>query len=99
MTKILGFTGGEIGGLYIVSTSIVVVLSLIVSVPFVEEIVRLIFKYYLYKRMSGYLPCAVDKACYIKMIVLGIVSYLAVVVMQLIKIRGIKKSDALKTLE
>ena len=99
MTKILGFTGGEIGGLYIVSTSIVVVLSLIVSVPFVDEIVRLIFKYYLYKRMSGYLPCAVDNACYIKMIVLGIVSYLAVVVMQLIKIRGIKKSDALKTLE
>ena len=99
MTKILGFTGGEIGGLYIVSTSIVVILSLIVAVPFVDEIVRLIFRYYLYKRMSGYLPYAVDSGIYVEMIVIGIASYLAVVVMQLLKIRAIKKSDALKTLE
>ena len=36
MTKILGFKNGEIGGLYIVATSIMVVISLVVSVPIVN---------------------------------------------------------------
>ena len=99
MTKILGFTGNEIGGLYIASTSIVVVVSLFLAIPFVDWLLRLIFKNYLYKRMSGYLPYCVSKDCYLQMILLGIGSYVGVVILQLFKIRGIKKSDALKTLE
>jgi len=99
MTKILGFTGGEIGGLYVVSTSIIVVASLFLAVPLVDWLLRLIFKNYLYQRMSGYLPYCVTSDCYVKMILLGIGSYAAVVAMQFLKIRGIKKSDALKTLE
>ena len=99
MTKILGFTNGEIGGLYIASTSIVVVASLFLAIPLVDWLLRLIFENYLYQRMSGYLPYCVSNDCYVKMILLGIGSYVAVVIMQLLKIRGIKKSDALKTLE
>ena len=99
MTKILGFTNGEIGGLYIASTSIVVVASLFLAIPLVDWLLRLIFENYLYQRMSVYLPYCVSNDCYVKMILLGIGSYVAVVIMQLLKIRGIKKSDALKTLE
>ena len=99
MTKILGFTGGEIGGLYIVSTSIVVVGSLLLAVPLVDWLLRLIFKNYLYQRISGYLPYCISNDCYWKMLILGIVSYVAVVVLQLFKIHRIPKSDALKTVE
>ena len=99
MTKILGFTGGEIGGLYIVSTSLVVLASLLLAVPLVSWLLRLVFKTYLYQRMSGYLPYCIDNACYVKMVLIGLASYVAVVVLQLWKIRRIPKSDALKTLE
>ena len=99
MTKILGFTGGEIGGLYIVSTSLVVLGSLLLAVPLVSWILRLIFKTYLYQRMSGYLPYCIDNSCYVKMVLIGLASYVIVVAMQLWKIRRIPKSDALKTLE
>ena len=99
MAKILGFTGGEIGGLYIVSTSFVVVASLLLAIPMVDWLLRLIFKKYLYQRMSGYLPYCISNDCYWKMIILGLVSYAAVVVLQLIKIRNVRKSDALKNVE
>ncbi|MBP5282759.1 MAG: ABC transporter permease, partial [Lachnospiraceae bacterium] len=99
MTKILGFTGGEIGGLYVVSTSLVVIASLLLAIPLVDQMIRLIFKYYLYKRMSGYLPYCISSNCYVEMFLLGLGSYVAVVILQLLKIRKIPKSDALKTLE
>ena len=99
MTKILGFSNGEIGGLYIASTTIVVVASLFLAIPLVDRLLRLIFENYLYKRVSGFLPYCVSNDCYVKMVLLGIASYAAVVILQLLKIRAIKKSDALKTLE
>ena len=99
MTKILGFTGGEIGGLYIVSTSIVVVGSLLLAVPLVDWLLRLVFKNYLYQRISGDLPYCISNDCYWKMLLLGSASYVIVVVMQLFKIHRIPKSDALKILE
>ena len=49
--------------------------------------------------MSGYLPYCVSSSCYIEMVILGIVSYVIVVVLQLFKIKKIKKSDALKNVE
>ncbi|MBQ6661205.1 MAG: ABC transporter permease [Lachnospiraceae bacterium] len=99
MTKILGFTGREIGGLYIVSTSLVVVASLLLAVPLVDWLLHLVFKTYLYRRLSGYLPYCVSSDCYVKMVLLGIASYIAVVALQLWKIHKIPKSEALKTLE
>ena len=99
MAKILGFTKGEIGGLYIVSTTIVVIASLFIAVPIVDWLIRLIFKYYLYKRMSGYLPYNVSSSCYLKMVVYGLISYVLVAISQFVKISKIKKSDALKNVE
>ena len=54
MTKILGFKNGEIGGLYIVATSIMVVISLVVSVPIVNALLKWAFSSYLYRIY----PCA-----------------------------------------
>ena len=74
MTKILGFSNGEIGGLYIASTTIVVVASLFLAIPLVDRLLRLIFENYLYKRVRGFLPYGVSNDCYVKMVLLGIVS-------------------------
>jgi putative ABC transport system permease protein len=99
MVKILGFTNGEIGGVYIVATSVVVVLSLLVAVPLTDSILRLLFHSYLYTQMTGYIPYIISSNCFVFMIVLGLICYAAVSVLQLVKIQRIPKSDALKNVE
>ena len=99
MTKILGFTGGEISGLYVASTSIVVVFGLLISIPLTDQLMRLVFKKLLYTKINGYLPYCIDNSCYIKMVLLGLLSYAVVAALQLLKISKIKKSEALKITE
>ena len=99
MTKILGFKNGEIGGLYIVATSIMVVISLVVSVPIVNAMLKWAFSSYLYTMMTGYIPYMVRRSCFVEMVILGIVCYAVVAVLQLVKISKIPKTDALKNVE
>lgn len=99
MTKILGFKNGEIGGLYIVATSIMVVISLVVSVPIVNALLKWAFSSYLYTSMTGYIPYMVRRSCFVEMVILGIVCYAVVAVLQLVKISKIPKTDALKNVE
>jgi putative ABC transport system permease protein len=99
MVKILGFTNGEIGGLYIVATSVVVVISLLAAVPLADSILRFMFQSYIYTEMTGYLPYSISPNCFVFMIVLGLICYGAVSVLQLVKIQRIPKSDALKNVE
>ena len=89
MTKILGFKNGEIGGLYIVATSIMVVISLVVSVPIVNAMLKWAFSSYLYTMMTGYIPYMVRRSCFVEMVILGIVCYAVVAVLQLVKISKI----------
>lgn len=99
LTKILGYTNGEIGGLYIITTFIVVALSLLLTIPLVDQIMKWMFTGYLYTQMTGYIPYIVSDSCYVKMLIMGIFSYLVVCLIQIIKIQKIPKSDALKNLE
>jgi putative ABC transport system permease protein len=99
MVKILGFTNGEIGRLYIVATSVVVIFSLLVAVPLTDSILRFLFHSYLYTEMTGYIPYIISPNCFVFMIVLGLICYGAVSVLQLVKIQRIPKSDALKNVE
>ncbi len=99
MTKILGFSNGEIGGLYIVATSVVVVLSLLLSIPIMHITLKVLFEQLLYIRMTGYIPFIISPMCYVKMVILGICSYAVVAAFQMIKINRIPKSNALKNVE
>ncbi|MCQ2407122.1 MAG: FtsX-like permease family protein, partial [Oscillospiraceae bacterium] len=99
MCKILGFQNGEIGMLYILSTSIAVIIGLILAVPVADSILRWAFNSYLYKVVSGYFPYNVRSSTFMFMIALGIVSYCVVAVLQLLKIRKIQKGEALKNVE
>ena len=44
MTKILGYTNGEISRLYILSTSLVVILCLLISLPIETTIMEVLFR-------------------------------------------------------
>ena len=89
----------EIGGLYIITTFAVVVISLLLSIPIVNVIMRWMFSSYLYTQMTGYIPYIISDSCYVIMFVMGVLSYLVVCVIQMIKIKKIPKSDALKNVE
>lgn len=99
LTKILGYSDMEIGGLYIITTFAVVVISLLLSIPIVNVIMRWMFSSYLYTQMTGYIPYIISDSCYVIMFVIGVLSYLVVCVIQMIKIKKIPKSDALKNVE
>jgi putative ABC transport system permease protein len=99
MTKILGFSNGEIAGLYIVATSVVVIISLLISIPITNYILQLIFNSYLYTMITGYIPYSISNSCFIEMFILGIISYGIVALLQIHKIKKIPKSDALKNVE
>lgn len=96
MTKILGFSDTEIGKLYIVITSVVVVLSLLISIPLISLALKWAFSSYLYTQMTGYIPYIISNNCYITMFVLGVVSYALVSLLMLLKIKKTPLGEALK---
>lgn len=99
MVKILGYSNGEIGGLYIAATSVAVVVFLLLSVPICYFVLKWLFGSYLYTEISGYIPYMISETIFVKMIIYGILSYAAVAAMQMFKISRIPKSDALKNVE
>ena len=99
MAKILGYRGGEIEGLYIRPTTIVIVLSLLASIPLSVIVIRLVWKVMFVTEMSGWIDCVFANDIYLKMFLLGIASYVLVVLFELFRIRKIPKDQALKNME
>lgn len=99
MTKILGYKDSEIGGLYIASTSIAVVVGLIIAVPFIDISMKAIFKGYLYTMMTGYIPCSINPMTYVVTVTVGLVCYAVVAILQMRKVSKVSKSEALKNAE
>jgi len=98
MTKILGYTDGEINRLYVWMTSVVVVVSVIGTIPLVNYIMKYLFAAVL-SDYPGWLPYHVPFTAYIRMAVLGIISYTVVAFIQMRKVKKVPKSDALKIVE
>ena len=99
MTKILGYKTSEIASLYILSTSIAVLVGLLLSIPFIDIAMRAIFKGYLYTVMTGYIPYIMNPMTYAVMFVTGVVCYTVVALLQMRKVSKVSKSEALKNVE
>ncbi len=99
MAKILGYSNTEIGRLYILSTSIMVVASILISLPLENELLQIIWKKMMMTMMSGWLPYYVEPAIPVKMFVTGVVSYAAVAVFEMRKIKKVPMDMALKNVE
>ena len=98
MTKILGYSGRETGRLYISPTAWVVMISLVVTLPLAAIAMRYIYNYYMLQ-MKGWLTFFIAPATYVRMLLIGVVSYFVVSAVQYLRIRRIPMEQALKNNE
>ncbi len=98
MTKILGYSEAEISSLYVVTTSIVVIASLILTIPLVNLLMEQVFVV-MFSEYSGWMPYYVPFSAYIKMIITGIVAYAVIAFGQFRKVKKIPLGIALKNVE
>ncbi len=98
MTKILGYNNYEISGLYIVSTSIVVVLSFLLTMPLVNMIMKSVCEI-MFMEFSGWIPYAVPYTVYVKIIASGIIAYALIAFMQFGRVKKVPLDVALKNVE
>lgn len=99
MAKILGYTNLEISGLYIASTSVVVVAGILISLPLEREIMYVLFKEIMMSMITGWIPFYLDKMILVKMFVMGIVTYGIVALFEYRKVRNVPMDEALKNVE
>ena len=96
LTKILGYKNKEIGGLYLATTSLVVIAGILGTIVLSRFVVDFLYTEMMIKSMSGWMPLVVDASVYIKMAAIGICSYAAVALLELIKIKKVPMGMALK---
>ena len=98
MTKILGYSNKEINSLYITPTTIVVISSMLITIPVVSVIIDYVMDIAL-SGYAGYLPFYVPMSVYVKMFLLGVVSYAVIAFMQTRRVKKIPLDIALKNVE
>lgn len=99
MTKILGYRGGEIGALYIVPTSILVVAFILISFILADRLMEFLFRYMIGQMMTGWIFYRVNPEIWIRMFLLGAATYAVVALLEYIRILRIPKGEALKNAE
>ena len=98
MTKILGYENKEIASLYLVSTSIVVVLADMISVVIGTLVMKVAWKMMLFS-YSGWFAFKVKPLGYVKMFAFVLIGYLIVMVFDFKRIKKIPMDQALKNVE
>lgn len=98
MTKILGYQNSEINGIYIMTTSMVVVLSMLLTIPITNIALKQVCEYF-FKSYPGWLPYYAAPSVFVKMAVLGIISYAVIAFFQTRKVKKVPLADALKNVE
>lgn len=98
MTKILGYENKEIASLYLVSTSIVVVLADLISVVIGTLVMKVAWKMMLFS-YSGWFAFKVKPLGYVKMFAFVLIGYLIVMVFDFKMIKKIPMDQALKNVE
>jgi putative ABC transport system permease protein len=99
MIKILGYSDREISRLYILSTSVVVIILLFASLPVCSIIIEYLWRTMIKAEMTGWMMYRVNPSVYIKMILLGLSGYTIVSFLEMKKIRKIQMEEALKNME
>lgn len=99
MAKVLGYSNGEIAKLYIIPTTVMVVLFILISLPIENYIMYYIFREVLLTQISGYLPYWLDPVIPVQMFCYGLGTYLVVAIMEYRKIKNVPMNEALKNVE
>lgn len=98
MTKILGYSNAEINGLYIASTAIVVIFSMLLTIPAANALISRVIPLALVD-YSGYFFYYVPFTVFVKMALLGILGYGVIAFLQTRKVKRIPLDVALKNVE
>ena len=99
MAKILGYTGSEIGKLYIRSTTVVYLACFAATIPAVTVLIKYLMKVMIRLEMTGWIELYVGNKVYAQMMALGILSYAVVAVFEYRKINRVPMDEALKNAE
>ncbi len=98
MTKILGYSDREISGLYILTTSIVVVASFLFTMPLVDKLMATVIIIML-SDYAGWIPYYIPAEAFLKIALAGIAVYAVIAWMQFGKVKKVPLDVALKTVE
>ena len=98
IAKILGYEKKEINRIYIHTTTLVTILSLIVVLPLINVLLDKIW-HIMMMQFTGWIPCVVQWTVYLKVVVIGIVTYAVVAALLMHKTNMIPLGDALKNVE
>lgn len=98
ITKILGYEKREINRIYIHTTTIVTIISLIAVLPIIHVLLDLVW-HMMMQEYTGWIPCVVNWSVYAKAIVIGIATYAVVAALLMRQTNKIPLSDALKNVE
>lgn len=98
MVKILGYNNYEVGRLYILATSIVVVISVALSIPISVLTMKSVFKVMM-SGYTGWFNFYIAPKIYLEMFLAGTLSYAVIASLQLFKIKKIPLDEALKNME
>ena len=96
MTKIVGYYNREIARLYITSTSVAVMISLVVALPLVKVILQWLYELICASKLSGWIPLYVSPWIYLVIIIMGLAAYFVVSLLEMKKIKRIPMDEALK---
>lgn len=99
MTKILGYSDREISSLYLLSTTIMVVIFLLLSFPIETVLMKALFHEIMISSISGWIPLYIDPILYVKMFLLGFGTYLLVALIEYRRIKKVPMDQALKNIE
>ena len=99
MTKILGYTNGEISRLYILSTMLVVIVELLISFPIEGIFMKEIFRAVMLDSFSGWITLWINPMIYVKMFVIGFLTYGVVALLEYHRIKKVPMDEALKNVE
>lgn len=98
MAKILGYSDKEINRLYIRTTTIVSVVSLIVTIGLCIVLLKAICEI-VFAEYSGYLEFYMEPLDLLKVLAAGLITYAVISFFQIKKIKAIPMTDALKNVE
>ena len=99
MAKILGYTGSEIGKLYIRSTTVVYLLCFAATIPAVSALIKYLMKVMIRLEMTGWIELYVGNIVYEEMLALGIGAYAVIAALEYRKIGRVPMDEALKNAE
>ena len=98
MIKILGYTPAEINKLYVITTAIVVIASLILTLPIVDLLMKYIAEF-MFFTYSGWLKYSMSVSSMIIIAIAGILAYSVIAYLQMRQVKKIPMEDALKNVE